>query len=89
MFRSLGQIYAQIIDDSKHSTLVSCSSREFAGKKKSAGNKTETAHAVGVELAKRSLKNGIEKAVFDRGRYLFHGRVKALAEGLREGGLKI
>ena len=90
VFRSLNQIYAQLIDDNQHRTLVSCSSFELAtNKKKLTGDKKTIAHAVGIELAKRSLKSGIEKAVFDRGRYLYHGRVKSLAEGLREGGLKI
>ena len=90
VFRSLNQIYAQLIDDKQQHTLVSCSSLELSkGKKKLSGDKKEIAHAVGVELAKRSVKKGIEKAVFDRGCYLYHGRVKSLAEGLREGGLKI
>ena len=90
VFRSLGHIYAQLIDDNGHQTLASCSSIELAkGSKKTKGNKKEIAHTVGMELAKRSLQKGIDKAMFDRGRYLFHGRVKALAEGLREGGLNI
>lgn len=86
VFRSLKQIYVQVIDDQQQKTLVSCSSVELTGLK---GDKKEVAHAVGKELASRALKQGITNAVFDRGSFLFHGRVKSLAEGLREGGLKI
>ena len=90
VFRSMRQIYAQLIDDNQHSTLASCSSAELMGKgKKKMGDKKAMAHAVGVELAKRSMNKGVKEAVFDRGRYLYHGRVKALVDGLREGGLKI
>jgi large subunit ribosomal protein L18 len=85
VFRSLNQVYAQLIDDRKQETLASCSSLEL----KSKGEKTEVAKAVGMELAKRALTKGIESARFDRGSFLYHGRVKALAEGLREGGLKV
>ena len=85
VFRSLNQIYAQIIDDVQHKTLVSCSSLDIEEK----GNKTGIAKAVGTELAKRALEKGVKIACFDRGRFLYHGRVKALAEGLREGGLQI
>lgn len=84
VFRSLNQIYAQIIDDAQHATLVSCSSLQISAK----GTKTEVANAVGLELAKRALQHGIVKAAFDRGPFLYHGRVKALAEGLRAGGLQ-
>ena len=86
VFRSLNNIYVQIIDDSTHSTLTSCSSLELKDVK---GDKSAVANAVGKELAKRATEKGIAVAVFDRGRFLYHGRVKALAEGLREGGLKI
>ena len=86
VFRSLNNIYAQIIDDNTHSTLVSCSSLELKNLK---GDKSIVANAIGKELAKRASEKGITAAVFDRGRFLYHGRVKALAEGLREGGLKI
>ncbi len=85
VFRSLNQIYAQIIEDVAHNTLVSCSSLDVDVK----GTKTEIATAVGIELAKRALVKGVTKACFDRGRFLYHGRVKALAEGLRTGGLQI
>ena len=86
VFRSLKYIYAQIIDDVNSTTLVSCSSLEL---KKLKGDKTAVANAVGKELAKRAQEKGIKTAVFDRGSFLYHGRVKALAEGLREGGLNI
>ena len=85
VFRSLKQIYAQIIDDAQHATLVSCSSLQISTN----GTKTEIATAVGLELAKLALQQGITKAAFDRGSFLYHGRVKALAEGLRAGGLQI
>lgn len=85
VFRSLSQIYAQIIDDAQHATLASFSSLKLS----SQGTKTETAHTVGLELAKKALEKGITKVVFDRGSCLYHGRVKALAEGLRAGGLQL
>lgn len=85
VFRSAQHIYAQIIDDSKHVTLASCSSKEFGHIK----NKTEAATQVGKELAQRIRALGVESAVFDRGRFLYHGRVKALADALRDGGLVI
>lgn len=85
VFRSLNNIYAQLIDDAAQATITSCSSLEI----KASGDKKAQAHAVGLELAKRIKDKGIEAAKFDRGRYLYHGRLAALAEGLREGGLKI
>ena len=85
VFRSLDQIYAQIIDDSQHKTLVSHSSLAIDSK----DDKVKVANVVGVELAKKALEQGIEKVYFDRGSFLYHGRVKALAEGLRAGGLQI
>jgi large subunit ribosomal protein L18 len=84
--RTLNQIYAQIIDDSVNATMVSFSSLEL---KNFTGDKTTVAHAVGKELAQRAQAKGIVSAVFDRGSFLYHGRVKALADGLREGGLTI
>ena len=86
VFRSNTNIYAQIIDDTKAVTLVSASSldKEFSG---NGGNK-EGARKVGELIAKRALEKGIGEVVFDRGGYKFHGRVKELAEGAREGGLK-
>lgn len=87
VFRSNKDIYAQIIDDISGKTLVSVSSRE----KKiidAKVNKTEKAKLVGQALAEKAKGAGIEATVFDRGGYLYHGRVKALADGAREGGLK-
>ncbi|KKU15873.1 50S ribosomal protein L18 [Candidatus Jorgensenbacteria bacterium RIFCSPLOWO2_02_FULL_45_12] len=81
VFRSNTQTYAQLIDDSTGKTLVSASSNEIKGSKKS---KLEAAKEVGKMIAEKALKSGITKAVFDRGRYKYHGRVKALAEGARE-----
>lgn len=83
VFRSNSQIYAQIIDDAAGKTLVSASSVEL----KSKGNKTEIASQVGKSLAAKAKDAGLTNVVFDRGGYLFHGRVKALADGAREGGL--
>ncbi|MFI5333422.1 MAG: 50S ribosomal protein L18 [Candidatus Babeliales bacterium] len=87
VFKSLKYIYAQLIDDNTHKTLASCSSLEL--KDAVSGDKKATAHHIGLELAKRAKDLGVESAVFDRGSFLYHGRIKALAEGLREGGLKI
>ena len=89
VFRSLDQIYAQVIDDVAGQTLVSASTVD----KKLASvldgkTKKEQAELVGKTVAQRALDAGIETVVFDRGGYLYHGRVKALAEGAREGGLK-
>ena len=86
VFRSTKNIYAQIIDDVKGVTLVAASSlaKEFNG---NGGNK-EAARKVGEMIAKRAAEKGISQVVFDRGGYIFHGRVKELAEGAREGGLK-
>lgn len=86
VFRSLNHIYAQLIDDAKHSTLASSSTLEV---KKSKGDKKSHAHAVGLVLAKKAQELGIQAVVLDRGQFLYHGRVKALTEGLREGGLKV
>ncbi len=89
VFRSIKYIYAQIIDDLSGNTLVSASSidKELKGKLKAGGN-IEAAKAVGVLLAKRAVNKGIKNVVFDRGGYLYHGRVKALADAAREGGLE-
>ena len=85
VFRSLKHMYAQIIDDMSQRTVASCSSLEVNDLK---GDKTEVARAIGLELAKRAKAKGVDAVVFDRGRFKFHGRVKALADGLREGTLK-
>ena len=86
VFRSENNIYAQIIDDVVGCTLVSASSVEkgFEGN----GGNVDAAKKVGAKVAERALQKGIEEVVFDRGGYIYHGRVKALAEGAREGGLK-
>ena len=86
VFRSLNHIYAQIIDDTKGITLVSASSmdKEF----NQYGGNCEAAKAVGKAVAEKALEKGIKTVVFDRGGYVYHGRVAALAEGAREGGLE-
>jgi large subunit ribosomal protein L18 len=86
VFRSLSHIYAQIIDDNQQKTLASASSILLD---KGVGDKKAIAHLVGKELAKKAVAQGIGQVCFDRGRFLFHGRVQALAEGLKEGGLQI
>ena len=90
VYRSLGQIYAQLIDDLAQKTLLSVSSLTPELSKDTAAkeNKNQLARRVGSYLAKRALEKGIVNVVFDRNRYIYHGRVKALAEGAREGGLK-
>ena len=86
VFRSESNIYAQIIDDVAANTLVAASSVEkgFEGN----GGNIEAAKKVGAMIAERALAKGIEEVVFDRGGYVYHGRVQALAEGAREAGLK-
>ena len=86
VYRSNKNIYAQIIDDVAGNTLVSASTVEkaFEGN----GGNCEAAKKIGAAIAERALQKGIEEVVFDRGGYIYHGRVKALAEGAREGGLK-
>jgi len=86
VFRSNTNIYAQIIDDEKGITLVSASSLDKELKLKNVN--IEAATKVGESLAKKAVKAGIKKVVFDRGGYLYHGRVKALAEACRENGLE-
>jgi large subunit ribosomal protein L18 len=93
VFRSNKRIFAQIIDDSTGRVIVSADDLKMAraeGKttNKVIGNKTERASLVGATLAAKALTIGISRIVFDRGGYKYHGRVKALAEGLRKGGLK-
>jgi large subunit ribosomal protein L18 len=85
VFRSLKHIYAQVIDDSRGHTLVAASSNEKNGVN---GGNIAGAKAVGKLVAERARAKGIEAVVFDRGGYLYHGRVKALAEAAREAGLK-
>jgi large subunit ribosomal protein L18 len=86
VFRSNKQIYAQLIDDANGVTLVSASS--FKNKAVESKNKSEQAAVIGKEVAEKALKAGIESVVFDRNGYLYHGRVKSLANSAREGGLK-
>lgn len=88
VFRSLRHIYAQVIDDSRGDTVVSASTLDpEVGKKVKGLTKTEQARVVGKVLAERALGQGIKRVVFDRGGYLYHGRVRALADAAREGGL--
>lgn len=82
VFRSNKAIYAQLIDDNKGVTLLAASSKGMT-----TGNKVEQSAEVGKQLAEKAKANGIERVVFDRNGYLYHGRVKALADGAREGGL--
>ena len=86
VFRSETNIYAQIIDDTKGITLVSASSLEKGFE--CDGTKTDAAKKVGQMVAERAKAKGIDTVVFDRGGYVYHGRVQALAEGAREGGLQ-
>lgn len=83
VYRSNTSIYAQLIDDVTGTTL--CSSSDV---KETAGTKSESARAIGADVAKKALALGIDTCVFDRGGFLYHGRIKALAEGAREAGLK-
>lgn len=88
-FRSLNHIYAQVIDDVAGETLVSASTLEESLQPDLEGkSKTKQATIVGKAVAERARAVGITKVIFDRGGYLYHGRVKALAEGAREGGLE-
>lgn len=89
VFRSLSHIYAQVIDDSRGHTLVSASTIEPELREQLKGlSKTEQSRVVGRVLAERALSRGIKTVVFDRGGYRYHGRVKALAEEARKGGLE-
>ena len=88
VFRSNKHIYAQIVDDSKGQTLVAASSRDADAKGGKSGGNIAAAKAVGKIVAKRAQDKGIEAVLFDRGGYIYHGRVKALAEAAREAGLK-
>src|SRR4030043_1420912 len=84
VFRSLKYIYVQLVDDKKGKTIVALDSRKIKGGK----NNIETARKIGTEIAKIALAKKIKNVVFDRHGYKYHGKVKALAEGAREGGLK-
>jgi len=85
VFRSNKNIYAQLIDDEKGKTLISIKNSEIKSKKI---KKSEIAKELGIFIAKKAVEQNIKKVVFDRGGYKYHGRVKALAEGAREGGLE-
>lgn len=89
VYRSLNHIYAQIIDDSNGNTIVASSTldKDFSAGKGHKGN-VSTAKKVGELIAKKAISKGLKKVVFDRSGYLYHGRVKALAEGAREAGLE-
>lgn len=87
VFRSAKHIYVQAIDDSKGATMATVSTLS-EGVKNAEGTKTDEAKAVGTALAKMLKEKGIDQVIFDRNGYLYHGRVKALADGAREAGLK-
>jgi large subunit ribosomal protein L18 len=86
VYRSLNHIYVQVIDDLNGNTLVAASSAEGEGKK--TGGNVAAAKSVGKAIAERAKAKGITRVVFDRGGYIYHGRVKALADAAREGGLQ-
>jgi large subunit ribosomal protein L18 len=91
VYRSLNHIYAQVIDDSKGVTIVSASTasgkKETRGKKRTGGN-VASAKEIGKLIAQRAQEKGVKQVVFDRGGYLYHGRIKALADAAREAGLE-
>lgn len=90
VFRSNKDLYIQVINDELGATVASGSLHEVASeKKKVPGARVERAHALGKLVAERARKAGVSAVVFDRGRYAYHGRVKAIAEGARAGGLKL
>ena len=88
VFRSNKQIYAQLINDEDGSTLISASSKEKPVSDLDKGNKIEQAKLVGKLFAEKALEKGVKQIVFDRNGYLYHGRVKSLAEAARKNGLK-
>ena len=87
VYRSLNHIYAQVIDDSHSTTIVAASTTEPAWRGRTGGN-TAAAKEIGREIAERAKQKGINRVVFDRGGYIYHGRVKSLAEAAREAGLE-
>ena len=87
VFRSNTEIYAQVIDDENGKTLVAASSKDKDIKAQK-GTKTEQSKLVGAAIAQKAIALGLSKVIFDRGGYLYHGRVKAVADGAREGGLQ-
>ena len=88
VYRSLNHIYTQLIDDATGKTLASASTVQKKGEEKKAGGNVEAAKAVGKLIAERAQAAGVKKVVFDRGGYLYHGRIKALADAAREAGLE-
>lgn len=84
VFRSLSHIYAQLVNDAKHKVILGCSDLKTKGKDK----KTKKAKQIGIDIAKMAQEKKIVSVTFDRNGYKYHGRVKAVAEGAREGGLK-
>jgi large subunit ribosomal protein L18 len=87
VYRSVNHIYAQVIDDIEGKTLVSASTAEGEKNARKTGGNVASAKEVGKLIAKRAQEKGVKKVVFDRGGYLYHGRIKALADAAREGGL--
>jgi len=88
VYRSLNHIYVQIIDDLSGSTIVAASSSQGKKGQRQTGGNLASAKAIGKSIAERAQAKGIQQVVFDRGGYLYHGRVKALADAAREAGLK-
>ena len=88
VYRSLNHIYVQVIDDLHGQTLVSASSAEGEKEKRPTGGNVAAAKTVGKTIAERAKAKGVKKVVFDRGGYIYHGRVKALADAAREAGLE-
>jgi len=90
VYRSLNHIYAQLIDDAEGITLVSAGTAKGNGKKgaKRTGGNVASAKEIGKQIARQAMEKGIKKVVFDRGGYLYHGRIKALADAAREAGLE-
>lgn len=88
VFKSLNHIYAQLVDDENKKTLAAANDLEIKKGKKTKHGKTANASQVGKLIAEKAKKLKIEKVIFDRGGFIYHGKIKALAEGAREGGLK-
>ncbi|MCU0664377.1 MAG: 50S ribosomal protein L18 [Myxococcota bacterium] len=88
VFRSATHIYAQVVDDETSRTLIAASSLEKDIREADKGNKTDVAKKVGALVARKCLENNIKKVVFDRNGFVYHGRIRALAEGARESGLE-
>jgi large subunit ribosomal protein L18 len=88
VYRSLNHIYTQVIDDASGTTIASASTIAKKGEKANVGGNIEAAKAIGKLIAERAQEKGVKKVVFDRGGYLYHGRIKALADAAREAGLE-